>query len=105
VASRRGSHGTALASTGHRERGGHAIFSAAARHRSENNRRGSEGDTDTTGVYLGDASPLTITVRGNVIGSDHFGIFAAGGPITINGARDNVYEGVATDLGTSPTFS
>jgi len=71
----------------------------------ENNLRGSEGDTDTTGVYLGDASPLTITVRGNVIGDDHFGIFAAGGPITINGARDNVYEGVTTDLGTSPTFS
>jgi len=71
----------------------------------ENNLRGSEGDTDTTGVYLGDASPLTITVRGNVISDDHFGIFAAGGPVTVNGAQANVYEGVTTDLGTSPTFS
>jgi hypothetical protein len=71
----------------------------------ENNLRGSEGDNDTTGVYLGDASPLSITVRDNVISGDYFGIFAAGGPITINGARQNVYEHVTTDLGTSPTFS
>jgi hypothetical protein len=71
----------------------------------QNNLRGSEGDTATTGVYLGDASPLTITVRGNVISHNQFGLFAAGGPITINGARDNVYEHVTTVLGTSPTFS
>ncbi|HTU04392.1 MAG TPA: hypothetical protein VMG13_02465, partial [Trebonia sp.] len=71
----------------------------------ENNLRGSEGDPDTTGVYLGDASPLTITVRGNVISDDQFGIFAAGGPVTVNGAQQNVYQDVTTDLGTSPTFS
>jgi hypothetical protein len=70
-----------------------------------NNLRGSEGDNDTTGVYLGDASPLTITVRGNVISGDQFGVFAAGGPITINSVRANVYEHVTTELGTSPTFS
>jgi len=71
----------------------------------DNNLRGSEGDSDTTGVYLGDASPLTITVRGNVISGDYFGLFAAGGPITINGAQQNVYHNVTTDLGTSSTFS
>ncbi|HUN38076.1 MAG TPA: hypothetical protein VMU95_39300 [Trebonia sp.] len=70
-----------------------------------NNLRGSEGDTDTTGVYLGDASPLTITVRDNFISDDYFGMFAAGGPVTIDGARQNVYRDVTTDLGTSPTFS
>jgi len=70
-----------------------------------NNLRGSEGDAGTTGVYLGDASPLTITVRGNVISDDDFGVFAAGGPITVDGARNNVYQDVTTDLGTSPTFS
>jgi nitrous oxidase accessory protein len=70
-----------------------------------NNLRGSEGDADTTGVYLGDASPLTITVRGNVIDGDQFGVFAAGGPITINGVRGNVYDHVATELGTSAAFS
>jgi hypothetical protein len=71
----------------------------------QNNLRGSEGDNDTTGVYLGDASPLTITVRDNVIYDDQFGMFAAGGPITINGVQHNVYQDVTTDLGTSPSFS
>lgn len=70
-----------------------------------NNLRGSEGDTDTTAVYLGDASPLTITVRDNTIKGDHFGIFAAGGPVTINSVRENVYEHVTAKLGTSATFS
>jgi nitrous oxidase accessory protein NosD len=70
----------------------------------ENNLRGSEGDTDTTGVYLCDASPLTITVSGNVINDDHFAVFAAGGPVTINGVHQNVYHDVTADLGTSPTF-
>jgi hypothetical protein len=28
-----------------------------------------------------------------------------GGPITIDGPRQNVYERVTTDLGTSPAFS
>ena len=32
-----------------------------------NNLRTSEGDAQTTGVYLGDASPLVITVEGNTI--------------------------------------
>ena len=71
----------------------------------ENNLRGSEGDEDTTGVYLGDASPLTITVRSNVISDNHYGMFGAGGPITINSVNANVYEHVTTVLGTSPTFS
>jgi len=70
-----------------------------------NNLRGSEGDTDTTGVYLGDASPLTITVRDNVIVGDHFGVFAAGGPITVNGMGANVYKHVSVELGSSPIFS
>lgn len=59
----------------------------------------------TAGVYLGDASPLTITVRGNVISDSRFGLSPAGGPITVNGVGDNLYEHVATVLGTSPTFS
>jgi hypothetical protein len=71
----------------------------------QNNLRGSEGDNDTTGVYLGDASPLSITVRGNVISDNHFGMFAAGGPVTISGVHQNVYHDVTTDLGTSSTFS
>jgi hypothetical protein len=70
----------------------------------ENNLRGSQGDTATTGVYLGDASPLTITVSGNVIHGDHFGVFTAGGPVTVNGIHQNIYEDVTADLGTTPVF-
>jgi hypothetical protein len=69
-----------------------------------NNLRTSEGDALTTGVYLGDASPLSITVIGNVIARDHYGVFAAGGPVTVTGIRANTYRQVAAELGTSPTF-
>ena len=69
-----------------------------------NNLRGSEGDTETTGVYLGDAGPLTITVRGNIISGDYYGMFAAGGPVTIKGVRHNAYRDVTIELGTSPAF-
>lgn len=70
-----------------------------------NNLRTSEGDDFSTGVYLGDASPLTITVRGNVISGDHFGIFTAGGPVTVRGERDNLYRRVSSVLGSTPSFS
>ena len=70
-----------------------------------NNLRTSEGDPDTTGVYLGDASPLTITVAGNVISGDHVGVFAAGGPVTVRGIRHNHFSKVAEDSASSPTFS
>jgi hypothetical protein len=69
-----------------------------------NNLRTSENDALSTGVYLCDASPLTITVIGNVIARDHYGVFAAGGPVTVTGLRANAYEQVTADLGTSPTF-
>jgi hypothetical protein len=70
-----------------------------------NNLRTSEGDPDTTGVYLGDASPLTITVVGNVISGDYFGIFAAGGPVTVNGVNSNYFNNVTVKVGTTSTFS
>jgi nitrous oxidase accessory protein NosD len=70
-----------------------------------NNLRTSEGDPDTTGIYLGDASPLTITVRGNIITGDHYGIFAAGGPVTIRGLHHNHYRHVTIEVGTTPSFS
>jgi hypothetical protein len=70
-----------------------------------NNLRGSEGDADSTGIYLGNASPMTITVRGNFISGDYYGVFEAGGPITVNSVADNFYIHVTSVLGTSPTFS
>jgi nitrous oxidase accessory protein NosD len=70
-----------------------------------NNLRGSEGDADTTGIYLGDASRLTITVRDNFVSGDYYGVFEAGGPVTVNSVGDNFYTHVTSVLGTSPTFS
>jgi Periplasmic copper-binding protein (NosD) len=69
-----------------------------------NNLRTSVGDLLTTGIYLGDASPLSITVHGNVISGDHFGIFTAGGPVTVHLQHQNVYRHVTSDLGSTPTF-
>ena len=70
-----------------------------------NNLRTSEGDPQTTGVYLGDASPLAITVEGNTISGDYYGIFTAGGPVTVRGADHNRFQGVTSPFGSSPTFS
>ena len=70
-----------------------------------NNLRTSEGDTQTTGVYLGDASPLAITVAGNTISGDHYGIFTAGGPVTVRGASHNRFSDVTSPFGSSPIFS
>jgi nitrous oxidase accessory protein NosD len=70
-----------------------------------NNLRTSEGDQDTTGVYLGDAGPLTITVVGNIISGDHYGIFAAGGPVTVRGTRDNDFQRVSVQFASTPAFS
>jgi nitrous oxidase accessory protein NosD len=69
-----------------------------------NNLNTSEGDPDTTGVYLGDASPLDITVAGNAITGDHFGIFAAGGPVTVHGTGSNSFGGVAVESASTPAF-
>jgi nitrous oxidase accessory protein NosD len=69
-----------------------------------NNLRTSEGDPDTTGVYLGDASPLTITVEGNIISNNHFGIFSAGGPVTVHGAAHNLFRHVAVHSASTSTF-
>jgi Right handed beta helix region len=67
-----------------------------------NNLRNDENDTATTGVYLGSASPLSITVTGNIIGPDYYGIFASG-PVTVTGGS-NVYYQVTNKMGTSPSF-
>jgi hypothetical protein len=42
------------------------------------NLRDDTDDTQTTGVYIGDASPLTITVLSNTISDNYYGIFTVG---------------------------
>ncbi|MFC4033960.1 nitrous oxide reductase family maturation protein NosD [Streptomyces polygonati] len=57
-------------------------------------------DPQTTGIFIGTAAPVSITVRDNVISQDHFGIFTTG-PVTATGERDNLFRhdtvSIATD--------
>ena len=66
-----------------------------------NNVLGDQHDPNTTGIYLGDASPLTITVSGNRIHDDYYGIFKAGN-VTIIGS--NTFTNVTVPVGSTPTF-
>jgi hypothetical protein len=67
-----------------------------------NNLRTDENDTETTGIYLGSFSPQTITVSGNLISRDYYGIFTSG-PVTVAG-RPNHFFHVDHPRGSAPTF-
>jgi hypothetical protein len=67
-----------------------------------NNVRTDENDLQTTGIYLGSLSPQTITVKGNQIRNDYYGIFVSG-PVTLV-AKNNHFHHVTTPVGTFPTF-
>jgi hypothetical protein len=67
-----------------------------------NNVLGDENDPQTTGIYLGSFSPMSITVSANLIGPDTYGIFTSG-PVTVTG-WPNLYFGVTNKLGSSPNF-
>ena len=54
---------------------------------------GAVADTQTTGVLVGAAEPLTIEVKHNVITGDHFGIWTLG-PVTVAGATNNTFRHV-----------
>jgi parallel beta-helix repeat protein len=68
-----------------------------------NNLRTDSYDLRTTGVYLADASPLKITVTGNTIYDDYYGIFTAG-KVTVKGAKYNRFIHVSHDRGSYPTY-
>jgi hypothetical protein len=68
-----------------------------------NNQRTDSHDLHTTGIYLADASPLTITVTGNTIDSDYYGIFTAG-KVTVKGAKLNCFTNVTHHAGSYPTY-
>jgi parallel beta-helix repeat protein len=70
-------------------------------HIGTNNLRTDTSDPETTGIYLGSAGPLAITVTGNVIGPDHYGIFTAG-PVTVTG--DNHFTRVDVPVGGVDTY-
>lgn len=68
-----------------------------------NNLRTDFKDLKTTGIYLADASPLTITVAGNFIYTNYYGVFTAG-PVTATGVGFNVFRQVTTPLGSTPAY-
>jgi hypothetical protein len=69
-----------------------------------NNLRTDFDDPSTTGIYLGDASPLAITVAGNTIKGDQIGIFTAG-TITMHKVQHNSFVKVATPLAGTPSYT
>jgi parallel beta-helix repeat protein len=68
-----------------------------------NNVRTDSHDLKTTGIYLADASPLTITVLGNTIDGNYYGIFTAG-KVTVKVAKYNRYQNVTHPTGSYPTY-
>jgi parallel beta-helix repeat protein len=67
----------------------------------QNNLRTDESDLQTTGIYLGSASPLQITVASNTISFNGVGIFTAG-PVTVIGT--NFFNNDGVDQTGVPTF-
>jgi parallel beta-helix repeat protein len=67
-----------------------------------NNVRTDENDLETTGIYLGSFAAQTITVSGNQIHDDHYGIFTSG-PVTVTGKK-NKFHNVIAKSGSFPTF-
>lgn len=58
-------------------------------------------DDATTAVFVGTVSPLSITVKDNLIDDNEVGIFTTG-PVTVKGERQNVFFHVATPVSTNP---
>ena len=68
-----------------------------------NNLRTDTNDLKTTGVYLADASPLTVTMANNTIYDNYYGIFTSG-PVTVHSVKNNFFINVAHRTGSYPTY-
>jgi nitrous oxidase accessory protein NosD len=68
-----------------------------------NNSGGDFDDPDTTGIYLGSASPMSIVVKDNHVHDDVNGIFQAG-PITSH-RSGNTFTNVAHPFVSQPAYS
>jgi parallel beta-helix repeat protein len=68
----------------------------------QNNLRTDENDLQTTGIYLGSLSAQTITLNGNTIRNDYYGVFTSG-PVTVKGAP-NQFAHVTQPFGSAPSF-
>lgn len=67
-----------------------------------NNLNGDTNDPETTAIYVGSNTPLTIHVAGNRISHDVYGVFTAG-LVTLQ-ASGNHFTDVDTPVGSSPTY-
>ena len=65
-----------------------------------NNLRTDTSDLNSTGIYLGSASPLKMS--SNIIGPDYYGIFTAGA-VTLTGGT-NAYHHVTVKVAGVPTY-
>jgi Right handed beta helix region len=69
-----------------------------------NNILGAEaGDAETTGVFVGSQDPVSITVQGNVITDNHFGVFTAG-PVTVLHVMHNIFRNVDVNVSGIPVW-
>jgi hypothetical protein len=68
-----------------------------------NNVRTDFADLKTTGIYLGDVSRLKITIVGNRISDDYYGIFTAG-PVTVIGRTHNQFHNVHKRFGSVANY-
>jgi hypothetical protein len=59
-------------------------------------------DRKTTGIYLGAAAPVSITITNNLIRDDAIGIFAAG-PVTVRGV--GAFLHVTTSVVRIPSYA
>lgn len=61
-------------------------------------------DPETTGIFIGTQDPLKITIVGNKIHDDHYGIFTAG-PVTVTSVKLNSFKNVTVHFGSVPVFT
>lgn len=70
----------------------------------QNNILGVEtGDSETTGVFVGTHDPVSITVQGNRIFDNHFGVFTAG-PVTLQHVAHNKFTNVDVNVAGIPEW-
>jgi hypothetical protein len=65
---------------------------------------GEPNDTETTGVFAGTHDPVTLTVQGNIIRDDHFGVFTEG-PVTLAHVDHNIFTNVDVRVSGIPDYT
>jgi hypothetical protein len=63
----------------------------------KNNLRTDAKDLKTTGIYIGTADRVRVTIRGNIIRYNHYGVFTAG-PVSLTGRASNTFAHVARNF-------